>query len=171
MMQDDMGPIEIFERIAAEAIEVHLEPRLKAIRSEIRKIKKAQEIDAAERKGLRESLRQEFRAETDSLRRGYQTSIDNLTSQVAEQSVAIQELSRKVARGECRDVMLQVANVFPRHNADQEPIIRKYETAMVSIRHVDDPLEISSQFSQYCMAAAEKLGGVEIIRPGLQTPV
>jgi len=157
MMDENLPPFEIFETIADERIDNHLEPRLKTFRGEQ---KRQQEVAAAELNTIREAMRSEI----DSVKRSCQDAIDSLSSKLIETRVELANVLHLAALNQAKIAYAAAGTA----KVDRNLLARKYEATMVEMNFSDDPLEVSDRFHQFCMDEGKKLG-VPTIRPGLTT--
>ena len=167
MNEENLPPFEIFERIADERIGEYLEPMLKTFRSELRRVKKNQEINEAELVALRENFRQELNMEVGALRRGYQTAIDSLTSRVAQLTVELKGTRFFCAVSIIKEACSSAIEAYSLSADAKERITRKYEAAIIESQYVDDPMVLAAQFNKFCVDEGKK-EGIPMIEPGLK---
>ncbi len=158
---EELPPFEVFERILDERLKTDVEPMLKNHDSEIRAVKKAQEVSAVQLA----MLRQEHQAAIAALRQEFQTRINALSSQVANLTVEARYLRKMTAIALIKECATAAIVNLPVH---MRPTVgTKYEVAMTELDNPEvDPLVVAGRFSTYCLDLG-RLAGIPIISPGL----
>lgn len=169
-MEENLPPFELFERFVAEYSDDHLQPKIKALRSEVRQDRKARELWEAQVNARLDNLRREQEAATESLRRAHQIAIDSLTSQLVQVNVELETVRRYTAIALIRDTLSDCREAQAGNPGMWQLIVRKYEAIAIEVKHSNDPLEAATRFIGFCMDQAER-GGLELIRPGIQKTV
>ncbi len=155
MTDENLAPVEVFERIVERYAEEAIEPKLAVLAKQVEEAR----ANARAEKQAREVLATELAAARDGFRR----DMDVLNKVVASLLV---ELDTCKVRDALSLIQITYLSASQQSGVNQELLARKYESSVSMLDESKDPLELAGQFKRFVIAHCEARGA-KLISPGL----
>lgn len=150
--------IEVLERVVDDRIETDVQPKLKAVRSEVNKLRK--ELDA---------LRTEQQNARSITEKTHNETLNGIIGLVSRLEVDLLFTQRTLASTIAKLALVDAGSRLSLTPSTFQTIVGKYEGVAQQIAHSSDPLPLAAKFVTFTLDASEK-AGVSTIRVGLPDP-